>query len=193
MKKLLAGAAALSLMAPAFAHAASTSADIKLNSTVAPACGVGGHISGASAAPGWDQNDITVDLANGGVGFGGATFANRSLGNVWCNSVATVSFTVEPLKTSATTTDTDSFANSFDVKVTTDAAVYWGGHAGDVVQTAGSPVTVTGTSNGAFETGLQRYSGMTIDVLKAPGSGGNGKRAVAGTYASTITFTASTN
>src|SRR3546814_8942070 len=113
--------------------------EIALNATVAPAGGIGAHKSGAQSAPGWDQNDITVDLTNGGNGqFIGQTETNRSFGNVWCNNAATVTISVAALTSSATTTDTGSFTNRFDVKVTTDAGVYVGEGTEFVLNTAGT-------------------------------------------------------
>src|SRR3546814_2842820 len=79
---------------------------LPIYATVAPACGIDAHKSGAQSAPGWDQNDITVDLTNGGNGqFIGQTETNRSFGNVWCNNAATVTISVAALTSSATTTD----------------------------------------------------------------------------------------
>lgn len=191
MKTILMGAAALSLIAaPAFAQSAS--ADIQLGGEVAPACGLGNHISGASVNPLWEQGDINgIPMTDAEGQFNGASYGNRSVGNVWCNTAANVSFSVTPFATSNSTTDTGSFANSFDVRVTTDMGVYWGAGAGAVVQASVAGGTAGGNTGQAFETGLGRYSGMNIEILPAIGSGGNNKRPVAGSYSGSVTFTAS--
>lgn len=191
MKSILMGAVALSLIAaPAFAQSAS--ADIELGGTVAPACGLGNHISGASVNPLWAQGDVTVDMVDAEGQFNGDFFDDRSVGNVWCNAASNVTFTVTPFATSNSSTDTGSFSNSFVVRVTTDMGVYFGAGVGAVVA---STKTVNGTASGstagAFETGLGRFSGMDIEVLPEIGSGGNNKRPVAGAYTGSVTFTAS--
>lgn len=192
MKTILMGAAALSLLAaPAFAQ--SVSADIQLGGEVAPACGLGNHISGAAVNPLWNQDDITgIAMTDAEGQFNGASYANRSLGNVWCNAAADVAMTVTPFATAASTTDTSSFANSFVVRVTTNMGVYWGAGTGAVVQSTSTGNGSAGGNTGqAFETGLGQYSGMTIDILPEIGSGGNNKRPVAGAYTGSVTFTAS--
>ena len=194
MKTLFAAVSAIGLLAasPAYADVTGTG-EIALNATVAPACGIDAHKSGAQSAPGWDQNDITVDLTNGGNGqFIGQTETNRSFGNVWCNNAATVTISVAALTSSATTTDTGSFTNRFDVKVTTDAGVYVGEGTDFVLNTAGTAGTdsKTGNTGGAFETGLQNFGGAdSIEILQDA----TNRRAVAGTYSGSVTFTATTS
>src|SRR3546814_11274944 len=82
MKTLFAAVSAIGLLAASPAYADTTgTGEIALNATVAPACGIDAHKSGAQSAPGWDQNDITVDLTNGGNGQPtGQTETNRSYG-----------------------------------------------------------------------------------------------------------------
>src|SRR3546814_13595370 len=80
MKTLFAAVSAIGLLAASPAYADTTgTGEIALNATVAPACGIDAHKSGAQSAPGWDQNDITVDLTNGGNGqFIGQTEIGRA-------------------------------------------------------------------------------------------------------------------
>ena len=178
MKTILMAASALSLIAaPAFAQDASST--VNLAGTVAEQCGEGNHISG-----------IAMTDAEGQ--FNGYVSGNRSFGNMWCNTAANVALTVTPFSTGNSTTDTGSFANSFDVRVTTNTSVYWNNNIpGGVVETAGSSVMVDGDTGGAFETGLGQYSGMIVEILPVIGSGGNPKRPVAGDYTGSITLTAS--
>ncbi|WP_144037777.1 hypothetical protein [Sphingopyxis sp. KK2] len=189
MKKILAAVSAIGLLAstPAFAQA---TGEIKLSATVAKACGVGDHRSGASADPDWDQSDISVALANGTGQFNGESFTNRSFGNVWCNAPASVTLSVGALTTSTTTADVSSFTSRFDIRVKTDAGVYVNGGEDLVLDTAteaSGVVSRTASTAGAFETGLRRFSGAdTIEVLKDP----TNRRAVAGDYTGYIRFTA---
>ena len=192
MKTILMAASALSLIAaPAFAQDASST--VNLAGTVAEQCGEGNHISGYDVNNDWAQGDITgIDMDNGVGQFEGYTSGQRSFGNLWCNTAATVSLEVTPFSTSNSTTDTGSFANSFDVRVTTNTSVYWNNNIpGGVVETAGSSVMVSGDTAGAFETGSGQYSGMIVEILPVAGSGGNPKRPVAGDYTGSITLTAS--
>ena len=194
MKTALIAATALSLLAaPAFAQSASST--VNLGGTVAKLCGTGNHISGASVNPLWEQGDISgIAMTDAEGQFNGYVSGNRSFGNMWCNTAANVALTVTPFSTGNSTTDTGSFANSFDVKVTTNTSVYWNNNnPGGIVQTAGAPITVSGPTAGAFETGLGQYSGMVVEILPEIGSGGNNKRPVAGTYAGSITLTATVN
>jgi len=99
---------------------------------------------------------------------------------------------VAALTSSATTTDTGSFTNRFDVKVTTDAGVYVGEGTDFVLNTAGTAGTdsKTGNTGGAFETGLQNFGGAdSIEILQDA----TNRRAVAGTYSGSVTFTATTS
>ncbi len=97
---------------------AATTARIALNATVAKACGVGNHLSGAAADPGWDQSDITVTLADANGQFAGAEYTNRSFGNVWCNAPAAVTLEVGALKSyGQRSTTPSSFTNAFDIQV----------------------------------------------------------------------------
>lgn len=194
MKTLFAAVSAIGLLAstPAFAQSTATG-EILLAATVAPACGTGNHKSGAASAAGWDQADITVNLADGNGQFAGQSFANRSFGNVWCNNGATVTLSVGALTSSSTSGDTGSFTNRFDVSVVTDAGVYVGAGQDAVLSTAGETggvKSLTGPTGGAFETGLQRFGGAdSISVLADPSN----RRAVAGSYAGFVRFTATTN
>ena len=194
MKTALIAATALSLLAaPAFAQSASST--VNLGGTVAKLCGTGNHISGAAVNPAWDQADISGIVMTDAEGqFNGASFANRSVGNVWCNAAADVAMTVTPFSTADSTTDTGSFANSFVVQVVTDMGVYFGaGEGATVASTTTTNGVGSGATGGAFETGLGQYSGMVVEILPVIGSGGNNKRPVAGTYAGSITLTATAN
>ena len=191
MKKLLVAASAIGLIASTPAMAAT--GDINLSANVAAQCGVGNHMSGAEAAPGWDQSDIQVTLADANGQFSGATYTNRSFGNVWCNAPATVTLAVSALQNATTVYDVDSFSNRFDIEVTTDAGVYVGQSQDYVLSSAGEASgtkSITGSTAGAFETGLQRFGGAdSIKVLPSVRSGQN-RRPVAGEYNGSITFTA---
>ena len=194
MKAILMGAAALSLLAaPAFAQSAGASSTVNINGSVANACGTGNHISGAAVNPAWTQGDITLaSMVDAEGQFNGASFANRSFGNMWCNGPATVSLTVLPLTTSGSAQDGGSFANTFDLRVTTNTSVYWNNNTpGGIVETNGAAAAASGSVNHAFETGLGQYSGFTVEILPEIGSGGNNKRPVAGTYSAAITLSAS--
>jgi len=195
MKTALIAATALSLLAaPAFAQSASST--VNLGGTAAKLCGTGNHISGAAANPLWAQGDISgIAMTDAEGQFNGYVSGNRSFGNMWCNTAANVSLTVTPFAApGAAPADSGSFANSFDVKVTTNTSVYWNNNTpGGVVQTAGANASAAGNTNGAFETGLGQYSGMVVEILPQTGSGGNNKRPVAGTYAGSITLTATAN
>lgn len=194
MKTALIAATALSLLAApaAFAQSAST---VSLAGTVAKACGVGNHISGSTPNSAWAQGNISaIPMTDTEGQFNGYTSGQRSFGNMWCNTGATVSLTVSSFRTGNSTTDTGSFANSFDVKVTSDTSVYWSsGHTDQgVVQSNGAANgSFTGNMPGAFETGTGRYSGLVVEILPVIGSGGNNKRPVAGDYTAAITLTAS--
>ena len=193
MKKVLFAVSTIGLMAatPAFAQPS----EILLSATVTGQCGTGNHLSGSDTNPGWDQSDIVVDLGNGGNGrFAGQTFTNRSVGNVWCNSPASVTLTVEALTTSNSTTDTNSFANQFDIRFNTDMGVYLGQGTGYVLATNVGGGNTTASTNfafpQAFETGTGRYSGLnSIEVLPSL-RGSDVRRPVAGTYSGAIRLTA---
>jgi hypothetical protein len=194
MKKIMIAATVLSLLAaPAFAQSTASST-VNLGGTVANLCGTGNHISGAAPNVAWTQGDISAIAMTDAEGqFNGYVSGQRSFGNLWCNAAANVSMTVTSFKTGIPAADAASFANTFNVKVTTAAGVYWGGGAAAVIQSSGSTNgTGSGASTGgAFETGTGTYSGMIVEILPALGSGGNPKRPVAGTYAGSITVTAS--
>ena len=191
MKTLFAAVSAIGLLAstPAFAQSTATG-EILLGATVAPACGAGNHKSGAASAAGWDQADISVNLADGNGQFAGQTFTDRSFGNVWCNGAANVTLSVGALTSTSTSTDTGSFTNRFDVVVTTDAGVYVNAGQNAVLSTvgeAGGVKSLTGATGGAFETGLQRFGGADSIVVLADATN---RRAVAGQYAGFVRFTA---
>ncbi len=199
MKTILATVSAIGLLAAAPAYAqqvtpAPAVGEVLIKANVAKACGVDHHKSGAQADASWDQNDITVNLADGNGQFTGQhTFGNRSFGNVWCNGPATVTIEVGSLVTGNRSTppgDATSFSNEFDLKVTTGAGVYIGAGASYVLDTstaasgiATSPSVLTA---GAFETGLRDYSGFSVEVLN-PGN----LRPIAGIYNGYVRFTAS--
>lgn len=195
MKTLIAAASALALTAaavPAFAQSAN--ATVNIGAEVAEACGNGNHKSGASSAPGWAQGDITIanfaDI-NGQVATQEIA-TNHSFGNLWCNTAAEVTMTVSALTDGKSApADIGSFTNSFDIEVNTDMGVYLGGAAGMTIRSQnGADGSETGTTNGAFETGLQRFSGVNSIKVLADASG---RRPVAGTYSGSITVTASAN
>lgn len=200
MKRILLAASALALISsPAFAQSAV--GEVVLNANVAKACGVGNHKSGNTPNPLWNQDDIAVTLADGNGQFSGATFNNRSFGNVWCNSSANVTIEVGSLVNGARDTppaDGSSFTNEFDLIVTTGAGVYTnpGTYTGFThatpnlltLNTTGSAgiATHTGTgTNGAFETGMAQYSGFNVQVVN-PGN----LRPIAGLYTGYVRFTA---
>lgn len=195
MKTLIMAAAALATLtaAPAFAQSSST---INLNGNVANACGVGNHISGGGLAAGFTAGDITVDLADTNGQFDGDSFTNRSFGNLWCNYAAPVKMEVSALSTNATVGDTGSFTNSFDVRITTDAGVYFGAGQDAVLSSInGVAGVMTGNTPGAFETGTGRFGGADlVEILPSVRTNGGGnRRAVAGAYAGTIKFTVGSN
>lgn len=197
MKTLLAAVSAIGLLASAPAYAQSTATgEILLNATVTPACGVGNHLSGPGVAAGFTDADITVNLANANGQFAGQTFTNRSFGNVWCNGPANVTMSVGALTSASSTTDTTSFANRFDIEVTTDAGVYLGLGQDAVLSTVGEASgikSVTFAMPQAFETGTGRFGGAdSIRVLPSM-RGTDMRRPVAGTYSGYVRFTASTN
>lgn len=187
---LITAASALAMVsAPAFADtvASGNSSTISLGATVAAACGVGNHRSGATSGAG-DTTDATYTLADSTGQFKTAQSLNRSFGNVWCNGPATVSIEASQLSTTATTTDTSSFTNKFDVEVSGGAMVYVGG---GTLATAGTATkSQSAALPGAFETGLGTYSSVDIKVLPALGSGGMPLRPVAGAYTGHVTITA---
>lgn len=193
MRSIFLAASAIALLstAPAMAQT-SASTQVQLTATVGAACGIGNHLSGAAANPLWDQTDIVVNLADANGQFDGDSFGNRSFGNVWCNAPATTSIEVGSLATGTRGTapaDASSFTNEFDLVVTTNAGVYINGSPGLVLDTSTTStgiVTETGSTAGAFETGMGQYSGFTVDIVN-PGN----KRPVAGSYNGYVKFTAS--
>ena len=196
MKTILmtAVAAATLIATPAFAQTASST--INLNGNVTNKCGAGNHIGGSGIAAGFTSGDINVaDFTNTNGQFGAAmTYTNRSFGqSLWCNYNAKVSMTVTPFVNTSTntTSDTGSFATSFDVRIVTDAGVYMNLGENLEIVTNGADVTKDGYPGGAFETGTGRFGGAdVIQILPKPRqSGGGYLRPVAGTYKSTITFT----
>lgn len=201
MRTLILAASAMTLLAaPAFAQS-SAGNTVNLQSTVAPACGVGNHISGSGTASGWtDYSGGTLNVGTLADGNGQFTapivHSNISFGNLWCNNAATVTISVSPLTTTNSTLDTGSFRNSFDVEITTDAGVYVG-QGEDFVLTAqggGATATASGNTGQAFETGTGRYGGAEqIRILPEARAAGGTYRPVAGTYNGTITMTASTS
>lgn len=197
MKKLLIAALAMTTAfaaTPAFAQASN---QVNLNANVAKACGVGNHISGNGTAAGYTpKGDINLgNFADGNGQFNSAiTITNQSLGNLWCNGPANVTFEISALRNGTTVYDTGSFTNVFDIEVTSGAAVYAGGSATTPYSTAGQAGNVyslSGSTPGAFETGTGTYGGaQSIRILPhARGSGGN-YRPIAGAYTGYIRLTA---
>jgi len=196
MKKLLIAALAASAFAatPAFAQASN---QVNINANVVAACGVGNHISGGGTAGGYTpKGDIDLgNFADGNGQFNSAiSITNQSLGNLWCNGPANVTFEVSALRNAATVYDTGSFTNVFDVEVTSGAATYAGGSATTAYSTAGQPGnvrTLTGSVPAAFETGTGTYGGaQLIRILPhARGAGGN-YRPISGAYTGYIRLTA---
>ena len=193
MKKVLFAVSAIGLFAATPAFAQTAQGEIALNATVAKACGVGDHRSGASSAPGWDQADIAV-VVGADSRIATQTFNNRSFGNVWCNGPATVTLAVGALVGGSATADTSSFTNRFDVTVVTDAGVYVGQGENYSLSTVGNTAVVSTTgapnSGGAFETGLQRFGGADSITVHADSAN---RRATSGSYAGYLRFTASAN
>jgi hypothetical protein len=196
MKKLLIAAmatAAFAAATPAFA----ASNNVNINANVAAACGVGNHISGGGTAAGYTpQGDINLgNFADGNGQFNSAiSITNQSLGNLWCNGPANVTFEVSALRNATTVLDTGSFTNVFDVEVTSGAATYAGGSATTAYSTAGQPgnvLTLNGSTPAAFETGTGTYGGaQLIRILPhARGAGGN-YRPISGAYQGYIRLTA---
>ncbi len=188
MKTLLFAASAIGLLASTPAFAAETQVDVTAN--VAGACGLGNHKSGASEAPGWTQGDIDLGGLVGADGKLDVDPVTRSFGNVWCNGPAAVTIDVTALTNTAAgaPVDSSSFTNTFDMKISGDlGGTAFGNAAGDL--TVSSSGGVTGhkdiTTNGPFETGLQRYSSFTLEVLN-PGN----LRPVAGEYNGYVKLTA---
>jgi hypothetical protein len=189
---LVLAASAIAMAAtPAFASGPAVGT-ITLGATVAPACGVGNHRSGAASDPAGDQTPADINLSDSTGQFRTATTVTKSFGNVWCNAPASVTIAAHPLVNSAVTTyDTSSFTNRFDLSVSGGtrggAFVYTGG---GTATSAGTGTPKVGPTIPAFETGLGKYSSVDITVLPSLGSGSQPLRAVAGTYAGSVTFTA---
>jgi hypothetical protein len=198
MKKLLIAAmatAAFAASTPAFAQASN---QVNLNATVVAACGVGNHISGSGTAGGYTpKGDIDLgDLADSNGQFNTArTFTNQSLGNLWCNGPADVTFEISALRNSTTVADTGSFTNVFDIEVTSGAATYAGGSATTPYSTANginNVLTLSGSTPAAFETGTGTYGGaQLIRVLPHARTAGGNYRPIAGDYTGYIKLTAS--
>jgi hypothetical protein len=194
MKKFLIAALATTAFAATPAFAQTAQGEILVSANVAKACGVGDHLSGAAAAPGWDQSDISV-VVGADSRIATQTFTNRSFGNVWCNGPATVTLAVGALRGGSATTDTSSFTNRFDISVVTDAGVYIGQGQDYNLTTIGDgsgdkAVSGAPNSGGAFETGLQRFGGADSITVHADPSN---RRATAGSYSGYLRFTATAN
>ena len=207
MKTILmtAVAAATLIATPAFAQVETAplipSSTINLKGKVENKCGVGHHISGHNGvAAGYTTGDVDLtDFTDGNGQFNTAkTFTNRSFGNLWCNYAAPVKLEVSSLSTNTPAGDTGSYANSFDVRITTNAGVYFGRPSTSPALTLASNGANNGeathTTNGAFETGSGQYGSIQLlEVLpKARSSGGN-FRPVAGTYTGYVRFTVGSN
>jgi hypothetical protein len=209
MKSILTAVSALGLIAaaPAFAQEApSASSTVAIGATVAKACGSGNHISGSGTAAGFTQGDIDLGtLADGNGQFLTAiSKPQRSFGNTWCNTPATVKIEAASLVLTGATRgtpppDKNSFANEFHLEVTTSAGVYVGAGFTGTNPSSGSAnrlvldtstdnsgiVFEEGPVNHAFETGTGQYGGFDLKVL--PNAN---KRPVAGTYTGYVKITA---
>lgn len=203
MKKILLGAAALSMLAaPAFAQtgaiggttppAAPTtqSQNVVVNGTVAKQCGLGNQSGGGTGG-----YTPTLDLGSlvDGNGQLSVTPKNIGFGNVWCNSAATVVLSATQLKTTATNTDPSSFTNALDLIVdgTTGLNGSIFAYLGGATQMR-SGTDVSATTLGAFETGIGRFQSARVGVALPTGTAGN-DRPIAGAYTGTITLKVSTN
>ena len=105
---------------------------------------------------------------------------------------------VSALKSATPAADSGSFTNRFDVEVQTDAAVYTGRPQDTIISTANQAsgiATISGTANGAFETGTGRFGGADyIRILPSSrGDAGGNRRPVAGTYTGYVRMTATAN
>lgn len=197
MKTILmtAVAAATLIAAPAFAQSSST---INLNGNVANKCGVGNHIGGPGTASGFTEGAVTIaELAdsNGQINAPITVATNRSFGSLWCNYAAPVKLEVGALKSTTAVYDQGSFANTFDVRVTTDAGVYFGqGENYQLSSTNGADGVISNTTLGAFETGSGRFGGLDkIEVLPNARAAGGNYRPVAGAYTGFVRFTVGSN
>jgi len=188
MKAILFAASAIGLLAATPAYAAEKT--ITVSGTVAGACGLGNHKSGAESAPNWTQGDIALGAMTGADGKLAVSPVTRSFGNVWCNGPAVVTIDVSKLTNSSVSApvDSSSFTNTFDMKISGDlGGTAFGNSAGNLVVSSADGQKVINT-NGPFETGLQRYSSFTLEVLNP-----NNLRPAAGSYAGTIKLTATVN
>lgn len=188
MKTLFAAVSAIGLLASTSAFAAESEVEIK--ATVAAACGLGNHVNGGNTTSPWNQDDIVIaELADGNGQFAGATFNNRSFGNVWCNGPASVTVTAASLVNGTrgvAPADAGSFSNEFDLSVTGLAGVYVNGASLSLNTTGATGIaSVTGGTPGAFESGSGQYSGFSVQVLNPANL-----RPVAGSYTGYVRFTA---
>lgn len=106
----------------------------------------------------------------------------HSAGDIWCNGTGnTVTFTAHALTNSATTTDTASFTNRIDYKVTGPAPTSLTADT-----TAGDPsngTATTGAALPAFDTGVGVFSEYVLDIH------GPAKKPIAGSYSGSIDLT----
>lgn len=205
MKTILATVSAIGLLAAAPAYAAtSAESTVNIGASVTAACGVGNHISGNGVAAGYTTGDIDLgELADTNGQFSTAiSVPKRSFGNLWCNAPANVTLEVGSLILDGETrgsepSDSGSFAQEFDLEVTTSAGVYvsaaYTGESGANrlvldTSTAANGIATAGPGNvgHAFETGTGQYGGFDLKVL--PNAN---KRPVAGDYSGYVKFTAS--
>lgn len=189
MKAILFAASAIGLLAATPAYAAEKT--VNVTGSVVKACGLGDHKSGAGSSAGWEQGDIALGAMTGADGKLAITtnLSQRSFGNVWCNAPANVTIDVSALTNAAAgpPVDSSSFTNKFDMKITGDlGGTAFGNSTGNlVVSSAVDNGHKDITTNGPFETGLQRYSSFNLEILN-PGN----LRPVAGDYSGTIKLTA---
>lgn len=208
MKRILLAASALSLIAaPAFAQTAE--GEVVLSGTVDKACGVDNHKSGSVESAGWPTADITgIQIADATTGqfVANPAWTQRSIGNVWCNTTAGIVIEVGSFATGTRgvePADGSSFTNQFHLLVTTGLGVYThpsGPYTGllgldplvlrtdtggDGTVTGPGVASISGTTNGAFETGLQQYSAFNVEILDNAS-----KRPISGSYSGYVRFTA---
>ena len=201
MKKILLGAAALSMLAaPAFAQFApvgpaaaptTVSSVVAVTGSVAKQCGLGNQ-SGGGGNGGYTPTLALGSLVDGN-GQLNVAAQNIGFGNVWCNSAATVALSTTQLTTLTPNTDPTSFTNKLDLII--DGQTGLGGsvfaYLGGATQaTLAAPASAS--TAGAFETGTGAFQSARVRVA-LPSTSTSGDRPVAGAYTGTITFKVSTN
>jgi hypothetical protein len=185
MKKILLGAAALSMLAaPAFAQS-TQSQNVVVNGSVAPLCGLGNQSGGGTGG-------YTPTLSLGSLVDGNGQLRsiseNIGFGNVWCNSKTVLTLGATKLTTQTLLSDPSSFVNELDLIVDSDT-----GEGGSIFPYFGtatqvrSGATITNNLGGDFETGIGKYQKARVRVALPTGTVGN-DRPVAGAYTGSITL-----